>query len=176
MSKNGLRINLASVASGVISLVSVFEPWWGISISSPIVSTSILWSLTTQPANTAEGGAGYNAAFAQAMSTYSPIILILVLLSVAIALLGSLSTHRGLLAASLVSSLGALIGYLALLTYAFTQNCQGNGCIRQVTGSQSAFSFTLSWGFQAGFYIFLAGTIVLIGAIALHKRLTRTTH
>ncbi len=170
---SGFRLNFLSIASSIISLVSIFEPWWGIAISSPIVSTSYLWGLTVQPSSTP--GAGVNAAFSQALSTYSPIILILVLFSVVMGLLGSFSAHRLLLATSLIGSIGALIGYVGLLSYAFTLNCQSNGCIRQLTGSQTVFSFTTSWGFQAGFYIFLVGSVITIGAIAFHRGFTRMT-
>ncbi len=169
----GFRINFLSIASSIISLVSIFEPWWGIAISSPIISTSLLWGLTTQPSNSP--GAGVNAAFSQALATYTPIILILALFSVVMGLLGSFSAHRLLLATSLIASIGALVGYLGLISFALTLNCQGNGCIRQLTGSQTVFSFTTSWGFQAGFYIFLVGSMITIGAIAFHRGLRRMT-
>ncbi len=107
---SGFRMNFLSIASSIISLVSIFQPWWGISLSSPIVSSSVLWGLTNQPSNSP--GAGVNAAFSQALATYSPIILILVLFSVVMALLGSFSAHRLLLATSLIASIGALAGYL----------------------------------------------------------------
>ncbi len=169
----GFRMNFLSIASSIISLVSIFEPWWGVAISSPIVSTSYFWGPTSQPSNTP--GAGVNAAFSQALATYTPIILILVLFSIVMGLLGSFSAHRLLLATSLIASIGALIGYLGLISYALTLNCQGNGCIRQLTGSQTVFSFTTSWGLQAGFYIFLVGSVITIGAIAFHRGFTRMT-
>ena len=117
-----------------------------------------------------QGSQGVNSSFAQTMNTYATVILVLAMAAVAFAFIGSFTPSLRPLAAGLFFSIFTLTGYAVLLNYALSQNCQGNNnCIRQVSGSSSFFSITTTWGFQTGFYLFLAGTISMIVAVAYHQ-------
>src|SRR5207302_11132013 len=62
--------------------------------------------------------------------------------------------------------LSTLFPYTTL--FRSSNNCQGTGCITQPTGSETIFGVTRTWGFQQGFYIFTAATIlVLVGMVFL---------
>src|SRR5205807_1616942 len=77
--------------------------------------------------------------FSNTITTYSPIILALVLLSTALAIAGSFTPRVRILAGSLVTSVAALVGYAELIGYTASNNCQGTGCITQPTGSETIF-------------------------------------
>ena len=109
------------------------------------------------------------------MNTYQTVILAIALSAVAFAFIGSFTSSLRPLAAGLFFSISGLVGYTVLLNYALSQNCQGNNnCIRQVSGSSSFFSITTTWDLQTGFYLFLAGTVSMIVAVAYHQ-ITRHT-
>ena len=161
------NVNVPGVVAGVLALVSLFSPWWGIVTTGFNVSASNMFGPLFTPG---QGSHGVNSAFAQAMSTDATIILALALATMAFAFIGSFTPSLRPLAAGLFFSISSLVGYTVLLNYALSQNCQGNNnCIHQVSGSSSFFSITTTWGFQIGFYLFLAGTIIMIVAVAYHQ-------
>src|SRR5437870_6682120 len=102
-----------------------------------------------------------------------PIILALVLLSTALAIAGSFTPRVRILAGSLVTSVAALVGYAELIGYTASNNCQGAGCITQPTGSETIFGVTRTWGFQQGFYMFTAATILVLVGMVFHQTLTQ---
>ncbi len=160
-------VNIPGIIAGVLALVSLFSPWWGIVTTGFNISASNMFGPLFMPGN---GNQGVNSGFAQVMNTYATVILALAIASVAFAFIGSFTPSLRPLAAGLFFSIASLVGYSVLLSYALSQNCQGNNnCIRQVSGSSSFFSITTTWGFQTGFYLFLAGTISMIVAIAYHQ-------
>src|SRR2546426_1022490 len=110
--------------------------------------------------------------FSNRITTYSPIILALVLLSTALAIAGSFTQRIRILAGSLVTSVAALVGYAELIGYTASNNCRGTGCITQPTGSETIFGVTRTWGFQQGFYIFTAATILVLVGMVFHQTLT----
>jgi len=171
--KSGVSsVNIPGIIAGVLALVSLFSPWWGIITTGFNISASNMFGPLFMPG---QGSQGVNSNFAQAMNTYATIILVLVLAAVTFAFIGSFTPSLRPLAAGLFFSISSLVGYTVLLNYALSQNCQGNNnCIRQVSGSSNFFSITTTWGFQTGFYLFLAGTISMIVAVAYHQ-VTKST-
>ncbi len=160
-------VNVPGIIAGVLALVSLFSPWWGIVTTGFNISTSNMFGPLFMPGN---GNQGVNSGFAQLMNTYATVILVLALAAVAFAFMGSFTPSLRPLAAALFFSIASLVGYTVLLNYALSQNCQGNNnCIRQVSGSSSFFSITTTWGFQTGFYLLLAATIGIIVALAYHQ-------
>ncbi len=160
-------VNIPGIIAGVLALVSLFSPWWGIVTTVFNVSASNMFGPLFMPG---QGSQGVSSDFAQVMNTYATIILVLALAAVTFAFIGSFTPSLRPLAAGLFFSISSLVGYIVLLNYALSQDCQGNNnCIRQVSGSSSVFSITTTWGFQTGFYLFLAGTISMIVAIAYHQ-------
>lgn len=165
------RVNFLGIIAGILALVSILLPWWGITASGFGSTTSSMWGFF--------GGPGRNpdinntSSFSSTITTYSPIILALVLLTTALAIAGSFTTRFRILASGLAASIGALVGYAELISYSASSNCQGNGCISQPTGSESGFGVTVNWGFQLGFYLFTAATILVVIGLVFHQTLTR---
>lgn len=160
------RVNLPGVAAGILALVSIFLPWWGITATGFGSTTTVMYGFFGAP-NTMDQPVTNN--FTSTMTTYTPIIFGLVLLTTALALLGSLARNLRALAATLVFAVTSLVGYSALVSYALSQNCQGNGCIRSVTGFEDLFNIMITWGFQSGYYLFLGATILSIIALVYHQ-------
>ncbi len=160
------NVNVPGIIAGVLSLVSMFSPWWGIVTTGFNISTSDMYGPFFMPGQTSQQ---VNSSFTQTMNTYAPIVLALALATVAFGFIGSFTSSMRPLVAGLVFAISSLVGYTVLVNYALSQNCQGSNCIRQVTGSSSFFSITTTWGFQTGFYLFLAGTVSMIVALACHQ-------
>src|SRR5690349_8219021 len=75
------RVNFLGVIAGVLALVSILLPWWGITASGFGSTTSFMWGFFGGPSrnpdiNNASG-------FSSTIITYSPFILALVLLTTA---------------------------------------------------------------------------------------------
>jgi hypothetical protein len=163
-------VNFLGVIAGILALVSIVLPWWGITATGFGSTTSSMWGFFGGPSrnpdiNNASG-------FSSTIITYSPIILALVLLTTALAIAGSLTTRLRVLAGSLVTSVAALVGYAELIGYAASNNCQGMGCPTSPTGSESIDGLALAWGFQLGFYLFIAATILVVIGLVFHQTLT----
>src|SRR5215467_3718947 len=161
------HVNIPGIVAAVLALVSLFSPWWGIVTNGFNISASNMFGPLFMPG---QGSQGVSANFASAMNTYATVVLVLALVTVTFAFIGSFTPSLRPLSAGLFFSIATLVGFAVLLNYALSQNCQSNNnCIRQVSGSTSFFSITTTWGFQTGFYLFLAGTISMIVAIAYHQ-------
>src|SRR2546425_11379821 len=82
-----LRVIFLGVIAGILALVSLLFPWWGIAATCFNSSTSSMWGLFGGPSHNPD--INNASSFSNAITTYSPIILILVLLSTALAIAGS---------------------------------------------------------------------------------------
>jgi len=165
------RVNFLGVIAGILALVSILLPWWGITATGFGSSTSSMWGFFGGPSHNPD--INNASGFSNTITTYSPIILALVLLSTALAIAGSFTPRVRILAGSLVTSVAALVGYAELIGYTASNNCQGTGCITQPTGSETIFGVTRTWGFQQGFYIFTAATILVLVGMVFHQTLTQ---
>ena len=165
------RVNFLGVIAGILALISILSPWWGITTTGFGSSTSSMWGFFGAPSHNPDINNASN--FSNTITTYSPIILALVLLSTALAIAGSFSPRVRILAGSLVTSVTALVGYAELIGYTASNNCQGTDCITQPTGSETLFQVTRTWGFQQGFYIFTAATILVLIGLVFHQTLTQ---
>ncbi len=167
------RVNFLGVLAAVLILFSIIFPWWGIRLATDLGGTSVtelwgLWGLSGDPILGV-----VSSDFTDVLTTLSPVILIIVLASVALGVAGSFIRRYSPIAASLVLAIGSLLGYAGLVTYAVSRNCQSGICISQPTGSSSFFGFSINWGFQLGFYIFAAATVILLFGLVLHRPLTQ---
>jgi hypothetical protein len=164
------KVNLVSILAGAMCLISVFLPWWGLDGSVFGFSASIRWSLWTQPNF---GGSTTSAPQAQAFQTLgwaSAIVMILVLVSAAVALLGSFVPNNRYLIAGFVLSILAPLVYTGAVSYALAASCQGSStCISGPVGAESLGGATVSWGFQSGFYLFVIGAILILVAVVFHR-------
>ena len=165
------RVNFLAVIAGILALVSILFPWWGITATGFGSSTSSMWGLFGSPSHNPD--INNASSFSNTITTYTPIVLVLVLLSTALAIAGSFTPRLRVLVGGLVTSIAALVGYAELIGYTASNNCQGNGCISSSTGSESIFGVTLTWGFQLGFYLFTAATILILIGLVFHTTLTR---
>jgi len=165
------RVNFLAVIAGILALVSILFPWWGITATGFGGSTSSMWGLFGGPSHNPD--INNASSFSNTITAYTPIVLVLVLLSTALAVAGSFAPRLRVLLGGLVTSIAALVGYAALIGYTASNNCQGNGCISSSTGSESIFGVTLTWGFQLGFYLFTAATILVLIGLVFHETLTK---
>jgi len=165
------RVNFPAVIGGILALVSILFPWWGVTATGFGSSTSSMWGLFGGPSD--NPGINNASSFSNTITTYTPIVLVLVLLSTA-------SSDCRKFHTTPQSPRGGLVyldrrpgGYAELIGYTASNNCQGNGCIGSSTGSESIFGVTLTWGFQLGFYLFTAATILILIGLVFHTTLTR---
>jgi hypothetical protein len=165
------RVNFLGVLAAVLILFSIIFPWWGITLAGFGTSVTELWGLWGLSGDPIPGVVSSD--FAAVLTTFSPVILIIALASVALGVAGSFIHRYFPIAASLVLAIGSLLGYAGLVSYAVSRNCQGASCISQPTGSSSFFMFSINWGFQLGFYIFAAATVALLFGLVLHRPLTQ---
>lgn len=165
------RANFLGVIAGILALVSILFPWWGITATGFGSSTSSMWGLFGGPSHNPD--INNASSFSNTITTYTPIFLVLVLLSTALAIAGSFVPRLRVLVGGLVTSIAALVGYAELIGYTASNNCQGTGCIGSSTGSESIFGVTLTWGFQLGFYLFTAATILTLIALVFHTTMTK---
>ena len=164
------RVNFLGVIAGVLALVSILLPWWVITASGFGSTTSSMWGFFGGPSRNPDINSA--SGFSSTIITYSPIILVLVLLTTALAIAGSFTTRFRVPAGSLATSVAALVGYAELIGYTVSNNCQGAACITSPTGSESIVGVTLTWGFQLGFYLFITATILLVIGLVFHQTLT----
>jgi hypothetical protein len=164
------RINFVALLAATLFLVSVFLYWWGIDVSSPFVSESSRWSLWSGPSTIYVGPKNS----AQTLTTYSPIIGILVIASAVLLLLGVIPKASRLLIGSAVLAVVALILYPIIVNAAVSNACSGIPiCISGPFGTHSStegtLTTTLTWGFQSGFYLEFVGVILSVIAIAFQR-------
>ena len=149
------RINLISLLAGALALASVFLPWWGIDASGFGSIVSPRWTLwngpsidsifrgSTQPYST--------------LTSASPIIGALVVISALLALAGSFTWNIRPLIGSFILGVLTSIAYLGVVSYAVTNSCNGqSNCLNGAFGTETIFGITLNWGFQIGFYLYLS--------------------
>ncbi len=172
-SVNFPRINLISLLAGALALASLFLPWWGLDASGFGSSVSPRWTLWNGPS--------MDSIFRGSTQPYttltsaSPIIGALVVISALLALAGSFTRNIRTLIGSFVLSVLSPIAYLGTVSYAVTNTCNGqSNCLSGPFGTETVFGITLNWGFQIGFYLYLvAGTLTLV-ALGFHRIFHKT--
>ncbi len=151
-------------------VVSVFLYWWGVDTSGPFASESSRWSLWSGPSTIYVGPANS----AQTLTTYSPVVGILIIASIVLVLLGMIPRASSLLIASTILAILALILYPIIVNTAVSQACSGiSRCISGPFGTQTftvgPSTTTVSWGFQPGFYLEIVGAVLSVIAIAFQR-------
>ena len=157
-------------------LISVFLPWWGVDGTAFGFSGSILsWSLWSQP-YTGDTGFTGNVPDFRAMGLLSVLVLGLVLITAAIAFLGSFAPNKQYLAIGFTGAVLAVIVYAGSVTITVSNLCRNSGsptCTSGPVGSAFSSGVALSWGFQTGFYLCLVGAISILFAIIFHQTFLR---
>jgi hypothetical protein len=170
------KVNLVSILAGILALVSVFLPWWGLDGSAFGVAASVRWSLWGRPYL---GDPSSSQAIAQAtwtMGLVNVMVLVLVFVTAAITFLGSFGINKTYLITGFMSAILAIAVYAGGVSYTIGNSCQGtSSCISGPVGSTIVSGITVSWGFQVGFYLFLVGAVLALFAIIFHQVFVQRT-
>src|SRR5579864_6470558 len=178
------RINPVAMIAAAVALISVFLPWWG--IYQLLANTSFLlgrWALWNPPGAAALRRLGHPmpvsaASVSQTFAYSSLIVLLLALVVASLALAGGLTLHRKYLVVGLGLSILTPIAYAISIAYVTSNYCLSlvnTLCPSGPIGSASFAGATFTWGFETGFYIFIASIFVLVLALVLNDSLARTT-
>jgi hypothetical protein len=155
-------------------LVGAFLPWWGFDVSGVVSTQARRWTIWNPPRfNTQVPGA---AAVSWNFTISSVSVLALVLVATALVVVGSITLLRRYLLGGLVLSALAPIIYTVAINYVTMNYCITPFCVSGPVGSESvsrAPGLSVAWGFQSGFYLFLAGVLVLIAGLVFNSRLPR---
>ncbi len=184
MSASYWRINPVAMISAAVAVMSVFLPWWG--ISTPVLAGFTdyrRWGLWNPPTagtlrNIGRPLALSAASTSQAFAIGSVIVLVLVLVAASLALAGSLTMHRSLLTAALAISILTPISYAGVVSYVTSRYCiepVSRACLTGIIGSGTTIEGLMStWGFETGFYAFIASIIVLGLGLYINNNLMKT--
>ena len=157
-----------------MALVGAFLPWWGFDVSGIISTQAHRWTIWNPPRfNTQVPGA---ASVSWNFTISSVSVLVLVLVATALVVVGSITLLRRYLLGGLVLSALAPAVYAIAINYVTMNYCITPFCVSGPVGSESvsrAPGLGVVWGFQIGFYVFLAAVLVLIGGLAFNSRLGR---
>jgi hypothetical protein len=173
-SANFPKINLISILAGALALASVFLPWWGIDASVFGSSVSPRWTLWNGP-STDSIFRGLAQPY-PTLTSISPVIGALVVISALLSLAGSFTRSTRPLTGSFILCVLTPIAYLGVVSYAVTNACSGQfNCLSGPFGTETVSAITLTWGFQIGFYLYLvAGALTLVG-LGFHRIFHKTT-
>jgi hypothetical protein len=168
------KMNPVSILAAAMALVGAFLPWWGFDVSGVVSTQARRWTIWNPPRfNTQVPGA---AAVSWNFTISSVSVLALVLVATALVVVGSITLLRRYLLGGLVLSALAPIIYTVAINYVTMNYCITPFCVSGPVGSESvsrAPGLSVAWGFQSGFYIFLAGVLVLIAGLLFNSRLAR---
>ena len=163
-----------SILAAAIALVGAFLPWWGFDLSGINSAQAHLWTIWNPPRfNTQVPGA---ASVSWNFTISSVSVLVMVLVAPALVVVGSITLLRRYLLGGLVLSALAPAAYAVAINYVTMNYCITPFCVSGPVGSESvsrAPGLSVVWGFQSGFYVFLAAVLVLIVGLVFNTRLER---
>jgi hypothetical protein len=166
------RINPISILAAAMALVGAFLPWWGFDTSGVISSQAHRWTIWNPPRFNTQAPGGATVTLNFTISSVS--VLIMVLVATALVVVGSITLLRRYLVAGLVLSALAPVVYTVAINYVTMNYCISPFCVSGPVGSESGPGIPrlgVVWGFQIGFYIFLAAFLVLIAGLMFNSRL-----
>jgi zinc ribbon protein len=143
-------------------LISLALPWWGV---NGLNGGTLQWTLFSTPSqvDSALGTTTLTRAFSQ----IDPLIVGLVILTAVISLFGSFAKRDDILLTGFGNSLFTSLLYVIIAATSVTAFCQSDPSC----GISGPFGSTplYSWGFELGYYLFIAAAVVLIGAMVYQK-------
>jgi hypothetical protein len=166
------RINPISIMAAAMALVGAFLPWWGFDTSGVSSSQAHRWTIWNPPRFNTQVPGGATVSWNFTISSVS--VLVLVLVATALVVVGSITLLRRYLVAGLVLSAIAPVVYTVAINYVTMNYCLSPFCVSGPVGSESVSGIPrlgVVWGFQIGFYIFLAAFLVLIAGLMFNSRL-----
>lgn len=168
------RLNPVSILAAAIALVGAFLPWWGFDVAGVISNQARRWTIWNPPRFNAQVPGATAVSWNFTISSVS--VLVLVLVATALVVVGSITLLRRYLLGGLVLSALAPAVYAVAVNYVTMNYCITPFCVSGPVGSESvarAPGLSVVWGFQTGFYVFLAAVLVLIVGLVFNSRLER---
>jgi len=163
------KVNFVALLAGALSLVSIFLTWWAVNFTVTAFggfTDSFSWTLWSGPSASMID----QATLAQTITTYSPIVGILLIGAAVFAFLGTIPKASVLLIPSALLSIAAPIVYVVIINQAVTNACNGmRNCINGTFGSMTGPGYSLTWGYQIGFYLAIGTAIIGFIAVAFHR-------
>ncbi len=155
----------------MLSLTSLALPWWGIDIT---VTAPITWGPFSGPLSQLPQVTFSLDQLNQSISGNFAIITSLVILTSLLTGVGSYLKRRPIVTVALLSSLVTDLLFVADIAYALSMECAQTyvappSCISGLVGQGYYGTQYASWGFQAGFYSFVASGILLLAALELPR-------
>ncbi len=147
------KVNLVGVIAGALTLISITLAWWG--ANGPLgYSANLTFFGTTPP----------DPILSQIMLVFLGFVVIIAL----VGFFGSIYPRSSiLLLGSFSFSVMTAILFAVVLNDTIIAECKASGsstCINGIVGSSPTYGAT--WGFQIGFYLFVAsGVLFLLGAV-----------
>lgn len=155
--------------SGLIALVSLTLPWWGVTIQPYGAS----WGLFFGPQSTQTNVVFFQDRLDTALASNYTQMTGLVLLTALTTAIGAGFRRRLILTISLIVSAITVLSFLVDVGNALTIECQrtlvgGGSCISGLVGQGASGLNTITWGFEVGFYAFIVSAVLLlVGTLAL---------
>src|SRR3989449_2019816 len=166
------KINPVSILGAAMALIGAFLPRWGFDVSGIISTQARRWTIWNPPRlNTQVPGA---ASVSWNFTISSVSVLVLVLVATALVVVGSITLLRRYLLGGLVLSALAPVVYAVAINYVTMNYCITPFCVSGPVGSESvsrAAGLGVVWGFQIGFYVFLAAMVVSVAGLIVNSRL-----
>ena len=166
------RINPVSILAAAISLIGAFLPWWGFDVSGISINQAHRWTIWNPPRFNTQVPGGAMVSWNFTISSVS--VLVLVLVATALVVVGSLTLLRRYLLGGLVLSALAPVVYAVAINYVTMNYCLSPFCVSGPVGVESVSrvaGLSVAWGFQSGFYVFLAAVVVLVAGLIVNSRL-----
>ena len=154
----------------LVALVSLALPWWGVTVGPSTASSS--WGLFFGPQSQQTSVWFFQDRLDAALATNYSLMTGLVLLTSLITAIGAILRRQFILTISLIFSIITVLAFLGDVANAVNGECahtlvEGASCIFGLVGQGSSGLNIVTWGFQAGFYMFIASTILLLGTLVL---------
>ena len=160
--------------SVLVALVSLALPWWGVTVGPSTASSS--WGLFFGPQSQQTSVVFFQDRLDAALAENYSFMTALLRLTGVTTIIGAVLKKALILKTSLILSVITILSFLGDVGSAVSGQCAGVGgvsCISGLVGQGTSGLNVVTWGFQAGFYAFIASTILLLGTLALQTSKSR---
>ena len=154
----------------LVALVSLALPWWGVIVGPFTASSS--WGLFFGPQSQQTNVVFFQDRLDAALATNYSLMTGLVLLTSLITAIGAILRRQFVLTISFILSIITVLAFLGDVANAVNGECaqtlvEGASCISGLVGQGPSGLNIVTWGFQAGFFTFIASIILLLGTLIL---------
>ena len=154
----------------LVALVSLALLWWGVTVGPSTASSS--WGLFFGPQSQQTNVVFFQDRLDAALATNYSLMTGLVLLTSLITAIGAILRRQFILTISLIFSIITVLAFLGDVANAVNGECaqtlvEGASCISGLVGQGPSGLNIVTWGFQAGFFTFIASIILLLGTLVL---------